>query len=127
MNGFYTATKLQNPNLNPGYLYLMPEDDTIKNLLIKLDNELTVSEMKQLREQLIMNINDLLVHNFDYLVHLLYRIDVSESRLKKLLNESPHTDAAQIITDLIIQRQEEKQQSRISHPKTTDQDDEEKW
>ena len=105
----------------------MPEELPINNVLIKLDNDLPVIEKNKLRDELVFYINDLLLHNFDYLVHLLYRIDVSESRLKKILLESPQTDAAQIITDLIIQRQNEKRLSRQSHPKTTDQDDEEKW
>ena len=106
---------------------MMIEKESINDLLIKTDKDLPAFEMQKLREQLAIYINDLLQHNFDYLVHLLYRVDVSESRLKKLLRESPQTDAALIITDLIIQRQDEKRQSRRSHQKGTEEDDEEKW
>ena len=111
----------------PLTLYMMNEKESISDLLVKLDQDISVFEKQSLKEQLAVYINDLLLHNFDYLIHLLYRVDVSESKLKNLLRETPQTDAALIIADLMIQRQEEKRQSRASHKKTTDQDDEEKW
>ena len=106
---------------------IIKPSSSINDLLVKLNNDLTTSQKQTVREQLALYINDLLLHNFDYLVHILYRVDISETKLKTLLRESPQTDAALIITDLIIQRQEEKRQSRASHKKPSDQDDEEKW
>ena len=44
--------------------------------------------MDQLKERLTDYINDLINHNFNKLVNLLYKIDVSESRLKQLLDET---------------------------------------
>ena len=105
----------------------MKDKDSINDLLIGLDKEISVLEKQNLKDQLVVYINDLLLHNFDYLVHLLYRVDVSESKLKKLLRESPQTDAALIITDLMIQRQDEKRLSRLSHRKRIEEDDEDKW
>jgi Tfp pilus assembly protein PilF len=37
-------------------------------------------------------------------VQLLYRIDVSEAKLKKVLHENPNEDAAHLIADLIMER-----------------------
>ncbi|MBS1654187.1 MAG: hypothetical protein JSU05_05020 [Bacteroidetes bacterium] len=72
-------------------------------------------------------INTLITTDFDRLISILYRIDVSEAKLKYWLKENPSEDAAKIIAALIIERQMLKIESR-KHFKRTDQpDDEEKW
>jgi hypothetical protein len=53
-------------------------------------------------------VNELIMTNFERLVQLLYRIDVSEEKLKKLLRQNPESDAGIIIADLIIERQKQK-------------------
>jgi len=53
-------------------------------------------------------INELILTNFERLVQLLYRIDVSEEKLKKLLRQNPESDAGVIIASLIIERQKQK-------------------
>jgi len=59
---------------------------------------------------------------------ILYRMDVSEIKLKQLLNENPGTDAALIITDLMIERQEQKMISRQQFRKKDENiSDDEKW
>jgi hypothetical protein len=103
------------------------DDMPINNLLAQLDVELTIAQQQKLKEELAGYINELLQHNFHHLVYLLYRIDVSERRLKSLLKESTETDAALIIADLMIQRQIEKRKSRDSYQNKAEQDDEEKW
>lgn len=67
-----------------------------------------IAEREALRELLILSINDLLFHDFNKLVQLHYKVDVDEKKLKDLLRTSLQVDAAIIITDLLIQRQEEK-------------------
>lgn len=57
-------------------------------------------------------INDLLVNNFKELIQVLYRVDVAEIKLKRLLNENKGKDAALIIADLIIERLQQKINSR---------------
>ena len=57
-------------------------------------------------------VNYLLIHNFDKLVNILYRVDVSENKLKTALKNNRETDAALVITDLLIQRQAEKLNTR---------------
>jgi hypothetical protein len=53
-------------------------------------------------------INDLILVNFERLIQLLYRIDVSEQRLKQLLKDHPEQDAGLLIAGLIIERQAQK-------------------
>ncbi len=61
-----------------------------------------------LLQSLAAEINDLILVNFERLIQLLYRIDVSEQRLKQLLKEHPDQDAGLLIARLIIERQAQK-------------------
>ena len=73
-------------------------------------------------------IDQLINTDFQKLVSILYRMDVSESKLKQLLNENAGTNAALIITDLMIERQEQKIISRQQFRKKDENiSDEEKW
>lgn len=72
-------------------------------------------------------INNLLLHDFEGLVQLLYKIDISEQRLKKELAQNNGIDAAVLITDLIIQRQKEKAASRQSFGQRHDIPPDEAW
>jgi len=79
------------------------------------------------RQYIIKYINELINSDFQYLMFLLYRIDVSEERIKKLLS---NTDvyAAEIITDLILERQKQKAISRQQFKSQQHiVDDEEAW
>jgi len=71
-------------------------------------NDLTVLNDDLLIQQLADYINQLILVNFERLVQLLYRIDVSEAKLKYLLKENPAEDAGRIIALLIIERQIQK-------------------
>jgi hypothetical protein len=89
--------------------------------------ELGFNKDKELRERIQRLVNDLIITDFDQLVQLLYRIDVNENKLKKLLHDRPQTDAAVLITDLLIERQLEKIKSKESLKNQKDIPDEEKW
>ena len=65
-----------------------------------------------LKEQLSSHINFLIQSDLQKLVSILYRVDVNESKLKHLLKENSGFDAANIITDLIIERQLQKIKSQ---------------
>ena len=80
-----------------------------------------------LKEQLSSHINFLIRSDFQKLVSILYRVDVNESKLKQLLKENPDADAANIITDLIIERQLQKIRSRQEHHPDENISDDEKW
>ena len=80
------------------------------------------------KQMLAEKIDQLINTDFQKLVSILYRMDVSETKLKQLLNENPGTDAALIITDLMIERQEQKMISRQQFRKKDENiSDEEKW
>jgi hypothetical protein len=73
-------------------------------------------------------INELIMHDFSLLVHILYRMDVSENKLKKMLAENKNTDAAKIIAALVMERQLQKIKSRQeNHREDNHINDEEKW
>lgn len=71
-------------------------------------NDISILNEELLIQQLADYINNLILTNFERLVQLLYRIDVSEAKLKYLLKENPGEDAGRIIALLIIERQIQK-------------------
>ena len=80
-----------------------------------------------LKEQLSSHINFLIQSDFQKLVSILYRVDVSESKLKHMLKETRGDDAADIIADLIIERQLQKIKSRQQHRNDENISNDEKW
>lgn len=67
--------------------------------------EKALYEIEQLApSDLIAYINDCINHDFNKLVQLLYRIDVSEQKLKTILQSHPNEDAAKLIAAVIIER-----------------------
>ena len=96
-----------------------------KNLAILLPGEISLNEMQA---RLTSYINQLIQEDFQKLIVLLYRIDVSESKLKQLLLENRMEDAGSIIAVLIIDRQLEKMKSREQFGMREDDfTGEEKW
>ena len=77
--------------------------------------------------QLASYINDLVLNDFDYLVTLLYRIDVDEKKVRILLANDTNAAAGEIIAHLIIERQEQKIRSREQFKPQANIPDEEKW
>jgi hypothetical protein len=71
-------------------------------------------------EELIRRVNHLINTDFEKLVQLLYRVDVSESKLKKILQENAGDDAGKLIALLLIERQQEKLASRKQPPADID-------
>jgi hypothetical protein len=80
-----------------------------------------------LKERLSSHINFLIQSDFQKLVSILYRVDVSESKLKHLLKENKGFDAANIITDLIIERKLQKIKSRQENRNDENISEDEKW
>lgn len=80
------------------------------------------------RQQLLAEVNRLIQADFNRLVSSLYRLDVSEEKLKYLLQQHSGEDAAGIITDCIIERQLEKIKSRRQYSRRDDNiSDEDRW
>jgi hypothetical protein len=49
-------------------------------------------------------INELIKTDFSKLVQLLYRIDVSEAKLKNILQAHPNEDAGKLIAEVVLER-----------------------
>ena len=96
-----------------------------KNMAIVLPGNISLDE---LQTRLSAYVNELIQNDFQHLITLLYRIDVSEPKLKKLLEHNPQEEAGKIIAALIIERQLQKIESR-KHFNNPDDNvtDEEKW
>jgi hypothetical protein len=95
-----------------------------KELAIELPEKISLDELKK---DLSIFLNQLIQRDFHSLVALLYRIDISEPKLKQLLDQMDE-NAGDIIAVMIIERELEKLQSRREH---NQQDgaisEEEKW
>ncbi len=79
-------------------------------------------------EFLTEKINFLIVHDFNKLIYILYRADINELKLNKLLAENKKEDAGKIIAALFIQRQLEKIKSREENAQSNHKDsEEERW
>lgn len=86
------------------------------------------SSHEQACEALAAYCNELIKNNFERLVSLLYRIDVSEARLRQLLQQHPDKDAGLLIALLIMEREEQKIKTRRQfNQRANDIDEEEKW
>lgn len=75
-------------------------------------------------------INTLIQEDFGSLVQLLYRIDVREDKLRRMLEEHNGQDAGKLIARLIVERQWQKIESRREYrrPDIEPSDDEaERW
>jgi len=82
--------------------------------------EKAFSELEQLGpSDLIAYINDCIQHDFNKLVQLLYRIDVSEEKLKYILQLNPDEDAAKLIAAVIVERLAATKAARASYSSTS--------
>lgn len=96
-----------------------------KELAIALPGEIA---FENLLAELASYINSLIEKDFQKLVTMLYRIDVSEQKLKALLHQHPQEDAGKIIAGLIIERQLQKIKTRQQFKQRDDNfTEEEKW
>ncbi|MEO6405972.1 MAG: hypothetical protein ABIY51_14620 [Ferruginibacter sp.] len=103
----------------------MEEKEFLPENISQENNEMVLQDLA-FRQKLEAGINGLILNDFDKLVWHLYRIDVSESKLKALLAENTKEDAAKIIASLIIERQLQKIKSRQEY-KQDDNSLEERW
>jgi hypothetical protein len=92
------------------------------------DFQLTAAETEaELVKTLASAINQLIETNFSKLVMILYRLDISEIKLKETLRENPGLDAGNLVASLIVERQLQKLKSRQQSKPQQDIPDDEKW
>ena len=85
----------------------------ITNLQIRNESLSEKSNTDQF--QLLVNfIDDLIQNDLNRLWSIMYRVDISEEKLKQMLAENKNTEvqSAEIIANLLIEREEEKIKSR---------------
>jgi len=95
-----------------------------------LGKELSIQSCsgEQWMEMLALRINELIANDFSRLIEILYRMDVDESKIRKVLKEHPLEDPGRIIGELIVERQVEKIKSRQNFSSNDSQiDEDEKW
>ena len=102
-----------------------------KEILIGLSKSFGLVETNKdhlfTKQQLADKIDELINSDFQKLVSVLYRMDISESKLKLLLKENSTVDAGLIIADLMIERQMQKAESRQKFKRDENISDDEKW
>jgi len=106
-----------------------PNQDIIpllnKEMSLQLPGQITMEELEQ---ELTNHINHLINTDFEKLIYYLYRIDVNETKMKKLLQQEEGVNAAQLIARLIIDRQLQKIKSRAENrTDAVDNEDAERW
>ena len=113
-----------------------PSDDisVVQQELEKLTGKDLVQELvpfangwSELRTALAEWVNELIQHDLSELIRVLYRVDISENKLKFLLREKVGEDAAFIIADLIIERQLQKIKTRQQFKQPPPDNEEDRW
>lgn len=79
-------------------------DSNFSNLIPNQDYE----KFEEFRNYLISKITDIYEHNYNALINILYRIDVSEAKLANLFSGKNRDNIPERLADLIIERQLQK-------------------
>ncbi len=89
---------------------------------------LTLENIEKLsKADLSKAINYLIETDFYALIQLLYRIDINENKLKETLRNNTDKNAGDIIADMIIERQQQKQVLRNMFKQQNKPSDEDAW
>ena len=101
----------------------------MKNEIVHIVNDSFNLEANETNfvEFLTEKINFLIVNDFNKLIYILYRADINEQKLNKLLAENKKENAGKIIAALFIQRHLEKIKSRQENKTNTNNSEEERW
>ena len=78
-------------------------------------------------KELAVWVNDMILRDFTGLLNLLYRLDVSEEKIRNLLEEMQHEDAGKIIAAVMIERQLQKIKTKQQFTHNLDIPEEDKW
>jgi hypothetical protein len=90
------------------------------SMIRQLQQELPIGEseifsLEELAEKWGQYFNTLIENDFNKLVSLLYRVDVPENDLRRILKENPDENAGKIISLLVIKRLLQKVRSRQAY------------
>lgn len=88
-------------------------DDIQKSLVYLFDEpQKRVDSREQLLRLIQAKVNELINHDFNGLLALLYRLDVDEKKINNALNKQTDRDAGEIIAEIILEREERKAEWR---------------
>lgn len=104
-----------------------------ETLVTVLNEELSMAlpqaiNMDEIKERLSGFVRQCMESDFQKLILLLYRVDVDENKLRRLLEESTGVDTDKLIAGLILERQLEKIRSKETYKMPDENiDEKEKW
>lgn len=107
--------------------------ETNEQLLHNLQSEFAVAipptvSFDQVIALIAAPVNELIKKDFQKLVSILYRLDVSEPKLRYMLKMHSEEDAGKIIATLIVERELQKIKTRQEFRKNENEiDEDEKW
>ncbi len=78
-------------------------------------------------EDLSIWVNEMILRDFTGLLNILYRLDVSETKIRTLLDQMQNEDAGNIIAAIIVERQIQKKKSREQNKRNLDIPEEDRW
>ncbi len=78
-------------------------------------------------EDLALWVNQMIEKDFNGLLNLLYRMDINENKLRKMLDELQSVDAGKIIAAMMIERQLQKEESKKMFKQGGEIPEDEKW
>lgn len=90
-------------SMHPSIFEILPENQ---------NPEIAFENSQELKAALEMQIAHMLVHETEKLWQVLYRLDVSEKKVREFFQKNPETVWPQGITKLILEREEERQKWR---------------
>jgi hypothetical protein len=93
----------------------------------ELGIELREKNYKAQLDLLTEAVRQMIHSDFQRLISLLYRMDISERKLRLLLENNPDADAGELITTLIVERQAEKLRTRSQYKQPPPDASEELW
>lgn len=96
--------------------------------LFQEDAELnTVDGLDVLRKQIKRTVLYWLDYDLEMLYNVLYRLDVGEQKVRNCLDNSQPTELADDLTELILEREQQKLLTRLKYREEIDKDDPEAW
>lgn len=101
-------------------------NESLVNIVLQ-ETDSSILQSRKLFEDLAAYINSLIIDHFDELINLLYRMDVSEKKLKTLLLDHSSEDAASIIASLVIERQVQKLKTKAMFKHEENIPEDERW
>lgn len=88
----------------------------VKDFKLDVDHNPTPKDYEELRERVSQIVSILLDEDFEKLLLILYRIDVSEVEVKKTLAIGNPGEIASNLADLILEREMKKVETRKKYP-----------